>query len=56
MLDIDQRVRQVVPVIEGVVKEIQYNNASRSLEMLVEWVQGEETYQRWFKEADLEAV
>lgn len=56
MLETGQQVKQIVPIIQGSIIEIQYNNSAKSLECLVEFVEGSETYQRWFKESELEAV
>ena len=55
-IDIDQTVRLKTPVIEGVVTDIQYNKESRSLQMLVEFVEDGEIHTRWFDEAHLEVV
>lgn len=56
-IETGQNVRQVVSVIEGTVSEIQYNNSTKSLEMLVEYVDaGGVDQQRWFKESELEVV
>lgn len=52
-----QAVRQVAPVIEGTISDIQYNKGSEQLEYKVDYVDGEgEAQSRWFNEADLVAV
>lgn len=52
-----QTVRQVAPVIEGTISDIQYNKGSEQLEYKVDYVDGGgEAQSRWFNEADLVAV
>ncbi len=54
--EIGQVVKQVVPVISGEIKDIQYDKASKSLSYLVDYTADGETHQRWFAEAQLEEV
>lgn len=51
------RVRQKVPVIEGVVADVEYDKGTKELRYLVEYsdVDGE-TQTRWFTASDLEEV
>lgn len=55
-LELGQQVKLVQPVIQGEIVDIQYVKENRSLEMLVEFQEDGETQQRWFTEAQLEAV
>lgn len=50
-------VRQIAPVISGVVQDIQFNKGTSELEYLFEYTDGEGNAQsRWFTESQLEAV
>lgn len=56
-IEIGQEVRLVAPTIQGQVTDINYDKSSKSLSMLVEYVDGEgESQSRWFAEAQLEVV
>lgn len=56
----EDEVRVVTPIIEGTIVAKRFNDEDDSFSYLVEWKtkgeDGEETHQRWFSEADLEAV
>lgn len=49
-------VRLIQPKLSGVVKERRINPQTDELELLVEFVDGEETTQRWLDADLLEAV
>lgn len=54
-LDVGAKVRQKVPVIEGEVKGVRYDDASKSFSCLVAWNdEGGQECSRWFNQADLE--
>jgi len=49
-------VRLIQPVIEGVVKERRIDKTTDEMEVLVAWDEGDQTVERWFSAAQLEAV
>lgn len=52
-----QKVRQIAPVIEGDISDIQYNKGTAELEYLVTYTDGAgEVQTRWFTESELQAV
>lgn len=54
------RVRQVAPVIEGTVTDVEYDKATKGLRYLVKYPDADgkkgATHSRWFTEAELEEV
>ena len=56
-LETGQNVRLKAPVIQGPIKDTEYDKDAKTLRHLVEYsdLQGE-THQRWFLETDLELV
>lgn len=56
-MEINSFVRLIQPIIQGQIKDTQYNKDGRCLEHLVEWVDSEgDTHSRWFNEVELEIV
>lgn len=54
---IDQKARLIPVVVQGVIKDIQYNKEQSSLEYLLEYTDTDGDVQtRWFLEAQLEVV
>lgn len=57
MIQIGQHARLVQPVIQGEVKDTQFNKTAGELEHLISWTDAEgETQERWFLASTLEAV
>lgn len=55
-MEIGSKVKQIIPVITGVIADTNYNKSTKSLDHLVEYAEGEATQARWFSEAELEEV
>jgi hypothetical protein len=53
---LNAQVRQVVPVIVGDVKDVQYDATTQEFNYLVIWATPEGTQERWFHESQIEAV
>lgn len=49
--------KQVTPVIQGTIIDVEYNKTSNQLTYLLEWTDANgNTQHRWFLEQELEAV
>lgn len=52
---IGQEVKLITNIPQGPVKQLSVSQ-NGDIEYLVEWVEGKETNERWFKEDELDAV
>lgn len=57
MIEIGQNARLIQPVIEGEVKDTQFNKSAGELEHLLAYIDGEgEVQERWFLASQLEVT
>lgn len=57
MIQVGQTARLVQPVVQGEVKDTQFNKGASELEHLIEYVDADgETHTRWFLASQLEVV
>ena len=56
-LEIGQQVKLIQPVIQGEIKDTEYDKDAKQLRHLLEWTTADgETHSRWFIESELEIV